>query len=203
MEKKYKGYTIKIVQDESPSNPREDDNIGTFVCWHRRYTLGDKNPFGTPQDALAHFKSTEAVVLPVFMYDHSGLAFSTSQGYPFNDRWDAGQVGFIYCEMKKAREIFGDAVTKEYLTEKINNILESEIKTYDQYQRGDVWGFIVEDAKSEELDSCWGFYGSEYCEQSAKESIDATVARNLKAKAKKTKAYIKNKVSLEARLKIA
>lgn len=39
----YKGYTIKIEYDEFASNPREDfDHLGTMVCSHQRYKLGDK-----------------------------------------------------------------------------------------------------------------------------------------------------------------
>lgn len=38
----YKGYTIEIVNDEDPQNPRTDwDPAGTMVCWHSRYNLGD------------------------------------------------------------------------------------------------------------------------------------------------------------------
>ena len=37
----YKGYTIAIDYDSDPSNPREWDNFGTMVCFHRRYALGD------------------------------------------------------------------------------------------------------------------------------------------------------------------
>ena len=42
-EQEYKGYIIKIYQDDtSEDSPREDrDNLGTMVCTHRRYNLGD------------------------------------------------------------------------------------------------------------------------------------------------------------------
>ena len=37
------------------------------------------------------------------MYDHSGIALSlTRDRYPFNDRWDAGQLGFILVDRVKA-----------------------------------------------------------------------------------------------------
>jgi hypothetical protein len=38
----YKGKTICIIPDSDPINPREDDNITTMACFHRRYNLGDK-----------------------------------------------------------------------------------------------------------------------------------------------------------------
>lgn len=40
----YRGCKIRVVQDEDPSSPREWDNLGTMVCWHGRYNLGDERP---------------------------------------------------------------------------------------------------------------------------------------------------------------
>jgi hypothetical protein len=45
-------------------------------------------------------------------------------------------------------------------------LLKGEVETYDQYLRGDVYGyrvFKVENGEEEELDSCWGFYGEQEC----------------------------------------
>ena len=33
---------LSIYLDESPESPREWDNLGTMVCAHRRYSLGDE-----------------------------------------------------------------------------------------------------------------------------------------------------------------
>lgn len=35
------GYTVEIKQDEGYESPREWDNVGIMVCFHRRYDLGD------------------------------------------------------------------------------------------------------------------------------------------------------------------
>lgn len=46
-------YLLKISLDWDAPNPREDyDNLGTMVCWHKRYALGDKHDFGEPDDFL-------------------------------------------------------------------------------------------------------------------------------------------------------
>lgn len=38
------GIKIEIIQDEDLFDPREEwEHIGTMVCFHRRYKLGDKN----------------------------------------------------------------------------------------------------------------------------------------------------------------
>lgn len=48
----YKGYTIRIESDDDPLNPREWDNLGTMVCWHRNYDLGDEQPSTDPEEWL-------------------------------------------------------------------------------------------------------------------------------------------------------
>jgi len=36
------GWTVEIISDDDPGNPRKEwDNVGTMVCWHNNYTLGD------------------------------------------------------------------------------------------------------------------------------------------------------------------
>lgn len=47
----YRGYTIRLVPDPDPENPREEwDNVGTMRCWHRRYDLGDRPKDGWERD---------------------------------------------------------------------------------------------------------------------------------------------------------
>ena len=119
-------YRIKIEQDDDPRNPREDDNVGTMLCWHRRYSIGDDHQWKKDDPHIAMLAlirecddvaadaippDDEAAIraefdkhytsLPIFMYDHSGLTIKTS---PFNCRWDSGQIGFIYCSHARARE---------------------------------------------------------------------------------------------------
>jgi len=48
----YRGCKIRVCHDDDPSSPREDDNMGTMACWHRRYNLGDEQPKESPDDYL-------------------------------------------------------------------------------------------------------------------------------------------------------
>ena len=44
-------YTLFIVDDDMPLNPREDcDCLGKMLCWHGRYSLGEKHDFEEPRD---------------------------------------------------------------------------------------------------------------------------------------------------------
>jgi len=51
-EEEYKGLLIEIYQDEDAESPRTWDNLGTMVCWHRNYDLGDEQPKCSPKDFL-------------------------------------------------------------------------------------------------------------------------------------------------------
>lgn len=104
------------------------------------------------------------VMLPLYLYDHSGITMNTGG---FSCSWDSGQVGWIVCDIKTVEKEFeGDR-------DRAKKSLEAKVEVYDQYLTGDVWGFIAEkreimdrwnladDEGWEEDDSCWGFFGSD------------------------------------------
>lgn len=94
----------------------------------------------------------EVCILPLYLYDHSGITISTAE---FSCPWDSGQVGFIYAEKDNLTKQFGDNLN---LAE-VKNILIAEVKEYDSYLQGECYGFEL--YKNEELhDSCWGFIGT-------------------------------------------
>lgn len=51
-------------------------------------------------------------------------------------------------------------------------IMDLEVKTFDQYLRGEIYGFIIETVDGEHLDSCWGFYGEDPEENGMKDHIE-------------------------------
>jgi hypothetical protein len=176
--------TVKIMHDSqsqaSGDGPREWDNLGTMVCWHRRYKLGDEQPGQDPEEYLEDLPQG-SLVLPLFLFDHSEIGMSTTG---FNDPWDSGQVGFVYVTLAKVREEYGD-ITQASL-EKARKCLVGEVETYDCFLRGNIWGFAVESADvceccgrpgiTEEIDSCWGFYDMEGEHCSALDGIREHVA---------------------------
>lgn len=47
----YKGYEIEIIQDDNGINPRKDfDPLGTMICFHNQYSLGDKHDWRNPKE---------------------------------------------------------------------------------------------------------------------------------------------------------
>jgi hypothetical protein len=149
--------TLKILQDTDAFNPRKDfDHLGTMVCWHRNYNLGDEQPRMDPQDFLATLPKG-SIVLPLFLYDHSGITMST---HPYHCPWDSGQVGYIYATPEKIRSEFNVKRISRKLRDKVTRCLEAEVSEYDDYLTGNVWGFqFTADDGTE--DSCWGFFGSD------------------------------------------
>ncbi len=161
-------YSLKIVSDDCSDNPRDWDNLCTIVAFHRRYDFGDnvsisKSNFNSWKEVEEHIRKMDVVFCaPLYMYEHSGVAISTS---PFNCRWDSGQVGFIFATKEKVRRSFGVKRINTYVKNRSIEIADSEVKILSNYLNGDVWGYVIEDEKGNEIDSCYGFYEHESAEQ--------------------------------------
>ena len=108
-----------------------------------------------------------AVILPLYLYDHSGITISTE---PFSCNWDSGQIGWAFVSKETVRkELDYKRIPKRSL-EWTECVLKHEVQTYDQFLTGDTYGFELvekstcescEDDHEKILDSCWGFYGSD------------------------------------------
>jgi hypothetical protein len=169
------GDVLKIYYDSSCESPRDWDNLAQMIFTGAHQHTGDKHtlPFNLQeynsrwdfiekgeQEIRKAFKDV-AIVKPVHIYDHSGISISTSNGYPYNCRWDSGTIGFAIVTKKAIRENWNiRRVTKEFI-EQADRILEGEIKTLNDYISGNVYGFVHEDKDENHLDSCWGFYGDD------------------------------------------
>jgi hypothetical protein len=166
---KYNGYKIKIEQDDDPANPRKEfDNLGTLVCWHRRYNLGDENLRYYDEETIEQITSDENIFLPVYIYDHSGITINTNG---FHCPWDSGQVGWIYVSKDVVRKEYNWSRITQKRHEQIEQYLKNEIAEYDQYLTEDVWYYLIK-KDGEIVESCGGFYGHDYCEKEAKEMVD-------------------------------
>lgn len=170
----HNGHTVKILTDYDPINPREDyDNLGTMVCFHRRYNLGDKHEFSV-EEAKKFAARKDVIALPVFLYDHSGITINTTG---FSCPWDSGQIGFIYITKEKARAEYGWKLITEKRRQKLFQYLRNEVETYDQYLTGDIYGFRILDEAGEEIEEIWGYFGMDSACDEAKSIIDARVKR--------------------------
>lgn len=162
----------EIIPDPDPQNPRDEvEWLGMMWCFHKKYQLGDKHPlhhnsFDSWDAMEQHIRTAHSAVaiLPVYLMDHSGLSVSTTS---FNDRWDSGQVGFIWASKESIQRLWGDEPLDPT---KLNELLRHEVAVYDTYLRGDVWGYVIY-RDGVELERCYGFLGHEEAEQEAKAQL--------------------------------
>lgn len=184
-EYEYKGKLVQIHLDRNPENPRSFENLGTMVCFHKRYDLSDTDRFSSDDfddwDDLWNYlrdKEDAIVLKPLYLLDHSGLRISTS---PFRSSWDSGRVGIIYCTEDDIKDFLNvDEVGDEEISN-AGSVLESEVNMYDAVLSGQVYGFrIVNKCTCSECgheheieeDSCYGYYVKEDAREDAEEYID-------------------------------
>lgn len=183
-------YTVRVEYDTDPMDPREWDNLGTMVTWHRGYDLGDTSYSGrydepTPAEWLEELKREDphAVILPLFLIDHSGISMST-HSFTWCDpgEWDSGQVGYIYATRATIREAHGVKHVTTAIRRRVTDCLIAEVDEYDKFLTGQVCAYVVENDRGQVVESCCGFYDPDEClaqgiaaAESVRESRDAAI----------------------------
>ena len=180
----YRGFTIDILPDEDPPNPRRDyDPFGTMVCFHRDYDLGDKGHgynegdytgWAGLHDAIAA-DHPGAVILPLALLDHSGITMTVgARGAFVMDAagWDSGQVGWIFATREQVHETFGD----ETLTvERIREVLVGEVEQYARYLEGAGIVYRVTAPNGVTIEGCSGFFDTADALTEARADVDSHV----------------------------
>ena len=230
-----KEYLLTVEHDDYADDPRDEYNITTMVCWHRKHCLGDNHNYDGIEEFFQNLckevlgkdyedtdelfwkdmlemlvKSNLIYIKQLNLYEHSGMSISTSNAYPYNDRWDSSPVGFVYVTKKTVFDECGGIpvkdengkyvmvehkhkgypstysvktipLTDENWIERAEMVIEAEVDRYDDYLRGDVYGYTLEEKihicnehkcphcgevisvdeydDYEEVESCYGFYG--------------------------------------------
>lgn len=92
-------------------------------------------------------------LLPLYLYDHSGLTMNTTGFY---DQWDSGQVGWIYADHEAIEKEYGEVTNRSIM--KAKERLLNEVQLYDSYLTGECYGYQLL-KNGEEIDNHWGFLG--------------------------------------------
>ena len=188
-----KGYIINIKDDPDPSDPRtEFANITNMFCCHKRYKLGDervsdaysRGSYNSWDEMEADIIKQEkvAVILPLYLYDHSGITIRTT---PFSCRWDSGQIGFVWITKEQAKKDLGIKYFTKKALQKVTEAIKAEVSLYDDFLTGNVYGYeiVKPDNTDNVLESCWGYYGYESNEdkwevfQEAKSVVDYLIQK--------------------------
>lgn len=165
------GNIIKIVADEDPFNPLEDEEVYNFYTWHNNYFSITKNHFNKPSDWVDSVlgdgafdrqeeKSEENNRSVVgFAYDICSLLdkkgiwalpilmfeHSLVQYYIGNsiDRWDGSVVGFVWAEKETLYDVYGVKKLTKSIKEKVESVISSSLKMYTDYANGDVYMAVL------------------------------------------------------------
>ena len=107
--------------------------------------------------------------MPLTVYEHGGITMSCGPRVgQFADRWDSSAVGWIVVSKETIEAETGPK--DEDWRQRAARFMKAEVETYDRYLTGDTYGFTLyraevpaegEDPAWEEVESCWGLYGSE------------------------------------------
>jgi len=159
---------LQIEMEEDYFNPRTDnDNAGKMVCFHKRYELGDEKDskfedFNSWDEIKKHLiKNCDAkVILPLYLYDHSGITINTKG---FSCSWDSMKVGFIYLDKQTLLKEWNIKRLSKKERVKRENYLIGEVETYDDYLTGNVRRFtLIDKLTGDEIDSVGCFFGNDY-----------------------------------------
>ena len=163
------GITVKINEcsfESMPSNFFEEyPTWFRYALHHGRYDLGQ---YENSLDQYAYSNWEEykkalidiyapVFIFPVYMLDHSGLAFSIT---PLNNKWDSGQLGWAYLtedDVLDIAEITDEPVTKDSAKE----LLIKELSAYEAYYNGIAYSLEVGD-KNGEICPFMLFFGDDF-----------------------------------------
>jgi len=151
------------------------------------------------------------VVLPVFVYEHSGITMSVGKAIPtaanlgpggdFDARgrnpfdaagWDTSAVGIIF-DTTETREACG---WEDRSDEEIEKDLRAEIDIYDDFLQGMVYYYTVIDEESGYDEGCGAMYGEAYTEEECFGVMAHAIAARLDEQAERADAAARDIVTV-------
>lgn len=148
---------VEIVYDHDYDSPQ--DSFCKLYCWHKRYTIGEKHNYDNPKECMEAL-ADDGLCGYVYMYYHGQKSLSCQ---PFNCQLDSGVLGVWHISAKDLAEFPDEESARRYVT--------SFLDTCTDYLNGNVFGVKIVDDKicdccgqtmEDEVDSCYGFYGSDH-----------------------------------------
>lgn len=159
--KRPNGTTVQLFRDEDAQSPADWDTLGTLHMIARDIFDGMERLDDSCHSVKVHIRACRMkglTVLPV------GFRYYGSGEYRLRVCEDDQANGFIVADPARA---LAEGV------EDLDELLRSEVETWDTYLRGDVYGYTVLGLDGESLDSCWGLYGYYYALATAQTQADA------------------------------
>ena len=155
------GQFFKFFYDDSTDSPRNDTNVATILTWERDYDSPDENNNTFEEFAEKHgvdvskkwdldsvmdaMREEGYYVVPVYALHHSVSHYST---HDFHVPWDSGVAGIAFCKKQK-----GLPDDDDYL----RTIIDQEIKEYDAWVNGEIYGVARLDKTADIVDETTGW----------------------------------------------
>lgn len=165
--------TYYFNQDYEPRDPdKEEYQNGHYVSGRGKFKDCE-----LAAAFAAEVKNRGGVVLLLQIYDHSGVTMYVTSDGTKQDRWDSSNVGFIYVTAEKVKGEWGDGPDAK---EKAESCLKAEVTEYDKYLRGTIYGYQIEDADGDPIESCWGIYGDDEAKAEGQSALKSILAQREK-----------------------
>lgn len=186
---------VKVDYDEFAESPREWSNLWSILTWTSRYNSIDNNPYSDLDTFLADYLTEKQIanlykgepstkefferiqkrfyelgylIAPITKYEHGQVSYSVgiSQG------WDAGVVGLAMVNINDIKKEYGASVLSKSLKEKVFDILDSELNTYNLWANGYVYNVSLVSFDGGYVDCLGGMIGYENEEKMIQEYIN-------------------------------
>ena len=173
------GFTGAIYHDVTALSPREAyDHLGKLLLFKNGpIELDGFETTGNMQEDLKLMKEEHAaeVILPVYIYSHSGTAISTT---PFACKWDSCQAGWIVACTSDILSEYEATSIDDALRKTVAAALKAEVEVYGDYLNGDVFEYTICRGTDTNMPvgSCGGYYGFEVAKAAMVEAVDALAA---------------------------
>ncbi len=159
-------YRIRVFHDLDAANPLEDCEMGIILSLSSRHV--NYHP-GSVDDLLEN--NPDAV--PLNYYEHGLCRWSVAGELPAHLRcpWDSVSFAGIWlpdAETLVSARNYGGRTRQHFMRKRARQACD----VYTQWCNGDVYGYDIErittcshcgEEAAESVDSCWGFYGLDYC----------------------------------------
>ncbi|MFI8677514.1 hypothetical protein [Bacillus thuringiensis] len=155
MQMEFNGEKVAICGDAEAVNPREKrGTLGRIVCFDKKHRLGDEHAYETELDFKNEINDKNAVILPIYLHEGRTLEISVVQYSEL-----ARHIGYIYVNREMIRTRYQVNRVSKVLKQEIVQELMKEVKQYDYYLKGQVYGYQVFNPSGEIIESRFGFYG--------------------------------------------
>lgn len=185
------GELLKIIYDEDASNPLSNaDTLYYLYTWSRKYNSIQAKPYRTMEEFIDTYLGEGSfaryrekcidsglnsvgfakvlceqlsqrkgiLAFPILSYNHGDIKYYLGDNI---DRWDGSVSGFAWVEKEKIYQEFDVSKISFKLVEHLKSHISSDLDFYNQYVRGDSYGFELYNSNGKFMDSCYGLYEKE------------------------------------------